>query len=169
MKTCISRITCVAIVLTSLCISSCSHNPEVLTQRQRSIVTDSVNQMMASAESAVSRDGPVAWLRYFSGAPDFFMASDGQIVFPTSDSAAHFIKNTLVKIISKIVLHWSNIRIDPLTPGLAFVGAAFHEDLTDASGKKLPQDGYFTAIAQKTKEGWKLRNAHWSSKNVVTK
>ena len=152
-----------------LFLNSCNTHSDVLTKKQRTLVSDSIQKMMTSIEKDISHDGPVAWIRYFSGSPDFFMVSDGQIVFPTGDSATHFINNTLVKIIPKIVLHWSNVRIDPIIPGLASIGATFHEDLTDASGKRMPQDGYFTAIAQKTEVGWKLRNAHWSSKNAIPK
>jgi hypothetical protein len=118
--------------------------------------------MAESIEKNVSQQGPVAWLRYFENTPDFFMASGGQLVFPNIDTATNFINTILIKSISKIELHWSNIRIDPLTPDLAGISAAFHEDITDAAGKKTPQDGYFTAIVHHTTQGWKLRNAHWS-------
>lgn len=90
------------------------------------------------------------------------MASEGQLVFPNNDSAKNFIKNTLVKSISKIELHWNNIRVDPLTTRLAGIAANFHEDITDYEGKKITEDGYFTGIAHQTPQGWQLRNAHWS-------
>jgi hypothetical protein len=106
--------------------------------------------------------GQVAWLRYFENTPEFFMASDGQLVFPNIDSATRFINNTLVKKINKIELHWSNIHIDPLSVMFAGMAASFHEDITDFTGKKISVDGYFTGIAQKTPHGWQLRNLHWS-------
>ena len=109
----------------------------------------------------VTREGPVAWLRYFENTPGFFMASGGNLAFPDNDSATNFIKNDLVKIISKIELRWSNIRIDPLTPAFANVAANFHEDITDSTGKKMT-DGYFTGVAERAPQGWQLRNAHWS-------
>ena len=91
------------------------------------------------------------------------MASDGQLVFPTIDTATSFINNNLVKIIHNIELRWSNIRIDPLANKLASISAEFHEDITDSTGKMTPPDGYFSGIAHQTLEGWKLHNAHWSS------
>src|ERR1035437_8880150 len=141
---------------------SCSNNTESLKPKQASDIQDSVRQMAESIAKNVSHEGPTAWLRYFENTPAFFMASEGQLVFPNNDSAKNFINNILVKSISKIELHWSNIRIDPFTSKLAGIAAIFHEDITDSAGSKLPHDGYFTGIAHQTSQGWKLHNAHWS-------
>ena len=65
-------------------------------------------------------------------------------------------------MISKIQLSWKNIRVDSLAEDLASLSANFHEDITDNTGKKIPEDGYFTAVAQHTIQGWRLCNAHWS-------
>jgi hypothetical protein len=142
--------------------SSCTDNASYLTQKQSSIVKDSVQQMTESIARNVTKEGPVAWLRYFENSTDFFMASEGNLVFLNYDSASNIINTTLVKTISKIELHWNNIRIDPLNNNLACIAAGFHEDLTDYAGKKTLVDGYFTGITKKTSQGWKLHNAHWS-------
>ncbi len=144
-------------------ISSCSNNTESFTQKARSLVQDSVQIMAEAIAKNISGEGPAAWLRYFDNTPDFFMASDGQLVFPNIDTATNFINNILIKIMPKIQLRWSNIRIDPLTPKLASISAVYHEDITDSTGKTTPHDGYFTGIALQTSRGWKLHNAHWSS------
>ena len=121
---------------------------------------------MDSISRNVSQHGPIAWLKYFENTSDFFMVSDGQLVFPNIDTATNFINNVLVKVIPKIQLSWSNIRIDPFTTSFAGISTVYHEDITDSSGKTTPHDGYFTGIAHQTSQGWKLRNAHWSS--IVT-
>jgi SnoaL-like domain len=144
------------------CIVACSDNKKAYTTNQLAAVRDSVQIMTESIARDVSGEGPVAWLKYFENTPDFFMASEGRLVFPNSDSATAFIKNILVKSISKIELRWDHIRIDPLTTKLAGVSANFHEDIIDPTGKKIVGDGYFTGIAEETSQGWKLRNAHWS-------
>ncbi len=118
--------------------------------------------MTASIAKDVSDKGPLAWLQYFKDTSDFFMASGGHLVFANNDSAKNFINHVLVKSIREIKLHWSNVRVDPLTDQLASVGAAFHEDMMDSTGKELPIDGYFTGTAEQTSIGWKLLNAHWS-------
>jgi hypothetical protein len=143
-------------------ISSCCYDADSLTQTQYSIVKKNVTQMVESIAKNVSDKGPVAWLFYFENTPDFFMVSEGQLKFPNKDTATNFINNTLVHNISKIELHWSNIRIDPLTRELASIGAIFHEDIINVDGKKILVDGYFTGIAHQTSQGWKLHNAHWS-------
>jgi hypothetical protein len=144
-------------------ISSCNNNAETFTAKERSIVQDNVKLMTDSIAITVSHEGPIAWLKYFENTPDFFMVSDGQLVFPNIETAKIFINNTLIKVISKIQLRWSNIRIHPLTHSFANISAVYYEDITDSTGKTTPHDGYFTAIAHQTSEGWKLNNAHWSS------
>ena len=143
-------------------IISCNNATESVTSNERSLVRDSVQRMANSIAEDLSHNGPVAWLTYFENSPEFFMAANGQLVFPNIETAKSFINNTLVKIMPKIDLHWSNIQIDPLSNQLAGISAAFHEDIMDSTGKLTPHDGYFTAIAHKTTQGWKLHNVHWS-------
>lgn len=142
-------------------INSCS-NTATPASNELSFAKDSVQLMVESIAKDISEEGPAGWLRYFENSPDFFMVSDGQMVFPNIDTAASFINHNLIRMITKIQLRWSNIRIDPLTSSLASISAGYHEDITDASGTITPHDGYFTGIAHKTSHGWKLHNAHWS-------
>ena len=169
MKTTTHRTILSGLISLLLIAGSCSSNKDSLTPAQASVVKDSVQKMAESIAAAVSHEGPMAWIRYFENSPGFFMASEGQLVFPNNAMANDFIKNKLVKIMPKIELHWSNIRIEPLTRDLASLAATFHEDISYADGRKLPSDGYFTAVARQTSQGWKLHNAHWSTKCEATK
>jgi hypothetical protein len=151
--------------LFSIIISGCN-NTTPFTLQERTVVKDSVQLMAESIAKDISQKGPVGWLRYFENTQEFFMASDGQLVFPNIETATSFINNDLVRMISKIQLSWSNIRVDPLSSSLASISAVYHEDITDSAGKITPHDGYFTAIAHRTSKGWKLLNAHWSGKTT---
>jgi hypothetical protein len=151
------------IALIFVFISSCNNKTESFTPKERSLVKDSVQRMVNSITKDLSLRGPIAWLTYFENTPDFFMASNGQLEFSNIDTAKSFINNILVKIIPKIELRWSNIKIDALTNQFASISAVYHENISDSTGKTTPYDGYFTAIAHQTSEGWKLHNAHWSS------
>jgi len=143
---------------------SCSNKTKALTQQQSTAIRDSVQHMMNMLAKDISDKGPIAWLTYFEKTPDFFMASEGQLVFANDDSATRFIKNTLIKQIRTIGLQWSDMRIDPLTTRFSVVAATWHEEMTDFANGKISQGGYFTAIAEKDAKGWQLRNAHWSVK-----
>jgi ketosteroid isomerase-like protein len=134
----------------------------MLTQKEQAKVQQDVSKMADDIAHDITKDGPSAWLRYFANTPDFFMAVNGQLAFANNDSATAFIQNVLPKIIHDITLQWNNIRIDPLTNDLAVMAADYKETITDAAGKQANNNGYFTAIAQKTEQGWKLRNLHWS-------
>ena len=100
---------CFGLFLFSVFIS-CNNKPDSISLQQSNEVKDSVQHMIELLANDIAHDGPIAWLNYFENTPDFFMASEGQLVFQNSDSATAFIKNTLVKQIQKIELHWSDIR-----------------------------------------------------------
>jgi SnoaL-like domain len=151
-----------ALIGTMLFINSCRNNADSLTSVQSSIVRDSVKQMVETIAKSISHEGPLAWLLYFENSPDFFMAADGQLVFPDNNAATNFLKNIYVKSVSRIELRWKDIHISPFTSKIAGVAAIFHEDITDTVGKMSPSDGYFTGIAEQTAQGWQLLNAHWS-------
>ena len=123
-----------------------------------------LNQFAIDIENGISKDGPITWLNYFEDSADFFMASNGELVFKDYQTAHSFITNVLVKNIAKINLKWRNIKVDPYAANWGYIGAYFHEDLIDQTGKTLAVDGYFTATAHKTTNGWSLRNVHWSIK-----
>jgi hypothetical protein len=152
-------------LLALILLFSCKQNSTTFTASEAASVKDSVQLLAANTAKDISTKGPIAWLDYFEDASDFFMASNGDMAFADYKTADLFIKNTLVKQIPHINLKWSNIRIDPLTPQIAIIGANFHEDITDSLGKVTPFDGYFTAAAHQTAKGWKYRNAHWSIKD----
>jgi hypothetical protein len=146
-------------------VFSCNYPQQQLTPGQISGVKKEVTKFSANIAHNISIKGPVSWLNYFENSPDFFMASEGQMVFHSYASAQTFIQDTLVKSVSKINLQWSHIRINVLTTQAASIGSEFHEDMTMKAGNKtIPLDGYFTATAILTNHGWKLRDLHWSVK-----
>jgi hypothetical protein len=123
-----------------------------------------INTLAVNIETGISKNGPIGWLTYFEDTPDFFMASNGDLVFKDYKTAHSFISNVLIKTISKIKLNWANIRINAFGENWGSIGADFHEELIDPSGKIIAINGYFTATAHKTSSGWKLRNVQWSIK-----
>ncbi len=143
-------------------IISCSNKKGPVTGGQLSEVKDSVMAMTKAIARDVSHDGPVVWLQYFENIPDFYMTSGGRMAFSNIDSITNFLNNTFIKKVSKIDLQWNNIRVDPLSDVLADIGADYQESITDREGKTASSDGYFTALAEKTTKGWKLRNLNWS-------
>ena len=120
-----------------------------------------VRHMADAIVRDLHKDGPIAWLKYFSMSKHFFMASNGQLVFPNNDSAAAFV-HTFAKTIRQIDLSWDDIRVDSLTPHLAILASSFHEVLISAAGRQDTSAGYFTGVVEYLPSGWKLRNAHWS-------
>jgi hypothetical protein len=120
--------------------------------------------MISGLVNDLSNYGAVAWLNYFEESSDFYMVSDGKMTFKDYLTAKNFIDDTLSRLIVKINLQLSNLRIDSLNETMAFIGAGFHEDLADSAGKMVRADGFVTALIKQTDRGWKFRNLQWSLK-----
>jgi hypothetical protein len=149
-------------------INSCKHRSKANAEQKANTI-DSVQQMTDNISRDLSAKGPIAWLDYFDKAPQFFMISDGQLSFQNYPSAEKFIKDTLVKNMTKIALQWKNMRIDLLSMHVASICSGFHEDITMANGQVMPFDGYFSGTAIYTRRGWKLINLHWSTPKTISK
>jgi hypothetical protein len=129
---------------------------------QAATIDDSVRAFAAAVAHSITREGPLAWRRYFLDSPAFFMASEGRLVLPNSDSATRVIRD-LARTIVRIELRWDEgLRVDPLAPGLAVMAAPFHETRLDAAGRRVEETGYFTGVAEHHSGGWLFRDAHWS-------
>lgn len=140
----------------------CDRSPAALTAVHRAALADSVRALALAMVEDVSREGPVAWRRYFAEDSAFFMAAEGWLQFPSSDSASRAIAGLVLQIRS-IELRWGGeLRVDPLGPGLAMVAAPYFEVWVDAAGRRFEETGYFTGLAEHRAEGWRFRNAHWS-------
>ncbi|KPJ87171.1 MAG: hypothetical protein AMS18_14960 [Gemmatimonas sp. SG8_17] len=143
-------------------VLGCRATPVTLDPAHAAAMRDSVTQMAAAIAQDLARAGPSAWLQYFEDTPAFFMASDGQMLFPTRDSADILVGGLATRI-SQIVLDWQDIRVEPIAPGLAVMAAPYHEVVTDTAGAQTSFGGFFTGLATHSTVGWQLRNLHWSS------
>jgi hypothetical protein len=125
-------------------------------------VDEGVRAFMREVARDIMREGPAAWQKHFSESPSFFMASEGLLAFPNRASATAAIQE-LTRTIRHIQLEWGNdLRVDPLTPDLAVVGASYHEIREDAGGRLVDEKGFFTGTAEYRDGRWRFRNAHWS-------
>ena len=125
-------------------------------------VDEGVRAFMREVARDIMREGPAAWQKHFSESPSFFMASEGLLAFPNRASATTAIRE-LTRTIKHIQLEWgSDLRVDPLTPDLAVVGASYHEIREDAGGRLVDEKGFFTGTAEYRDGRWRFRNAHWS-------
>ena len=134
-----------------------------LTPDHAAAVDRAVREFMQSVAHNVSQDGPSAWIQYFDPRPVFFMAVNGQMAFPNGTAAQ---EGTLkfAQTIRHIELKWGDdLRVDPLTAGLAVVAASWSEAQVDTAGHRVDEAGYFTALAEYRDGRWQFRDAHWSS------
>ena len=135
---------------------------EPVTIAMRGEIDVAVRRMAASIAADLSRDGPTAWIRYFDDDPRFLMAADGKLQFDGIAAARSFLSD-FGKRITHVELTWTDVRVDPLAPGVATLAASYREALTDTQGHTMRPNGYFTGVAVRRADGWKLQSLHWSS------
>jgi hypothetical protein len=151
------------ICLATLFIACNSHrlgSPAISPEREAEIRRE-VREFAATVARDVTQDGPSSWRKHFSEGPEFFMASEGHLQFPNSAAAIAGIQE-LTRTIKHLELQFSDVRVDPLTPELAVMGASWHEVAELAEGKRVEDGGYFTGIVEQRKGQWQFRDAHWS-------
>jgi ABC-type glycerol-3-phosphate transport system substrate-binding protein len=157
-----------AALLSALAAAACAPHvaapaaAPVLTPEARSAVQGEVRKFMEDVAAAVTAEGPIAWRREFANRPEFFMASDGVLVFADGAAAAKGI-DALAENLPKITLAFDDLRTDALTPDFAVVGANYSEVQEDGKGLSHTDRGYFTGLAERSGGHWQLRSAHWSS------
>jgi hypothetical protein len=152
----------VVVVLASMACRSEGRSAPTLDAPHAAAITDSVRAFASTVAEGVTRAGPGAWQGFFLDTIAFFMASEGQLVFPTRDSATRAIQH-LVQAIPHIELQWGpDLRVSPLAPGMALLAASYHEAQVDAQGHHLDERGFFTGVVLLHGTEWKFLNAHWS-------
>ena len=154
-------------LLSALALCGChgrahSSASPALTEQERIEVTGDVRVFALEVAQDVTLRGPGAWAKHFSTAPEFFMAAQGTLQFPSGAAAAQGIE-ALIHTLKHIDLRFGDdLRVDPLTADYAVVAASFSEVLTDNADHDTPVSGYFTAVAERRGGTWVFRNAHWS-------
>jgi hypothetical protein len=133
-----------------------------LTAAQQQTITNDVRSFMNEVAQDVTQNGVTAWRKHFEDSPAFFMAVNGALAFPDSQSFTQGMPK-LASMFKHIELTWGNgVRVDPLSVSFATVASLYHEKLTDADGHVMQSDGFFTALAEKRGGQWQFRNVHWS-------
>ena len=134
-----------------------------LTPHHAVAVDRAVREFMQTVAQNVTRDGPLAWIRYLDARTVFFMAVNGQMAFPNGAAAQEGTRK-FAQTIRHIELKWGDdLRVDPLTDDLAMVAASWHEIQVDTAGHPVDEAGYFTGLAEYREGRWQFRDAHWSS------
>src|ERR1700733_550418 len=140
-------------------------NSRSLTEARRAAVEDRVRQFTATVAHDVTRDGPIAWRKFFGDGPEFFMAVNGKLAFPDGQSAAKAIPE-IARQFKHIELRWGqDLRLDALTENLCAVAVSYTEVIDPqpaADSMRGTHTGYFTALAENRNGQWRFRNAHWS-------
>jgi len=134
-----------------------------LTPASDAAIDESARTFMHTVAHDVTQEGPLAWLKFFDTGPAFFMAVNGQLVFPNATAAKEGTQN-FARTINRIDLTWGNdLRVDPLTAELAVVAASWREIQVDKAGHRIEEAGYFTGLVEYRDGHWRFRDAHWSA------
>jgi hypothetical protein len=105
--------------------------------------------------------GPIAWLPHFVRDGTFWMASEGELKFPSYADAERAVL-ALAPTVARMQLEWPDPRIDVLAPGLATFAVDYAELLVDTAGEETRFRGHVTGLLVHTDAGWRVRQLHWS-------
>jgi hypothetical protein len=159
----LGRLIPLCMLLASAGCSRHGADSQPLSPERSAAVENSVRNFVLGVAHDVSSEGPTAWQKEFADDPAFFMAVEGQLVFPNRQVATQAIQN-LPRIIKHIELRWGDdLRIDPLTPDLAVVATSYTEVQTDPEGHQVTETGFFTGVAEYSGGRWQFCDAHWSA------
>jgi hypothetical protein len=137
--------------------------PAPFTKERAAAVDKAVRAFAQEVARDVTQDGPIAWQKYFSDSPDFFMAVNGHLVFPNGAAAKEAMKD-VARAFTHIELRWDDdLRIDPMAPDLAVIATSYHEVRVASSGARIDEDGFFTAAVEYRDGRWQFRGVHWSA------
>lgn len=120
-----------------------------------------VAEFLARIPPDIAREGPRAWRRHLLDDKAFFMATYGALHLRSGEHALRFVDEIAPKI-TQMELTLRDVRIEPLAEDLAAVSAGYAERATLADGGTERFAGWFTGVAVKTRDGWRLQHAHWS-------
>jgi len=152
----------------SLCGACMAQNdapcqPSPFTKERAAAVDRAVRAFAQDVARDVTQDGPIAWQKYFSDRPEFFMAVNGHLVFPSGAAAKEAMKEVALAF-RHIELRWGDdVRVDPMEPDLAVIATSYHEVRVAYSGARIDEDGFFTATVEYRDGRWQIRNVHWSA------
>lgn len=134
-----------------------------LTPAGAAATDESARTFMHTVAHDVTQEGPIAWLKFFNTGPEFFMAVNGQLAFPSPAAAKEGTQN-FARTINRIELTWGDdLRVDALTAELAVVATSWREIQVDKAGHRSEETGYFTGLAEHREGRWRFRDAHWSA------
>ncbi|MDQ6769609.1 MAG: hypothetical protein M3Z54_06440 [Gemmatimonadota bacterium] len=134
-----------------------------LDHHRSALIGDSVRVFAAALANDLSARGMEAWSEHLVLTPRFFMAAGGRMIFPTGDSARRGLVSVR-RAISRMNFEWEGpVRVEPLAPGLAIMGAPYRELRTDTSGRNVDERGFMTAVVSHVGPEWRLLDAHWST------
>lgn len=163
-----------AVAVATGLLSSCARKPAAVEQghglpaEERARVEQQVRDFLGRVAQEVTRDGPTAWRGEFAEGQEFFMASDGKLVFGDGRAAAEGMDD-VAKAIKRIELRWGkDLKVDVLTPALAVVGTSWQERQETSQGQVVNESGYFTGVTEKQEGRWVFRDAHWSVAPVAS-
>jgi hypothetical protein len=152
-----------AVLLLGMAVGCGASREGRLTAEQAATTERGVREFAQDVARDVTHEGPVAWQSFFEDTPAFFMAVNGQVAFANGAAAQAAIPG-IARAIPQIELRWGDdVRVDVLGPDVATLAAPYHEVQSNAAGKRVEENGYFTGTVEKRGGRWKFRNAHWSS------
>jgi hypothetical protein len=143
------------LLLTTACAA-----PEAGRGRPGTVAAEAL-RALEGVPSHLAEQGPLGWVDLCDDAPDFCMASEGELKFP-SHAALREAMAAFGPTVARMRLSWIDPRVDPLSTDLAGFATGYDELLVLESGEELRFGGHVTGVLRRTPGGWRIARLHWS-------
>lgn len=119
--------------------------------------------MLNSYHNDIERDGLMAEFRYLDSSEDFFWVPPGYNTALGYDTIKTIILSGAPGM-AKAELQWDQLRVNPLTPGLATYSGVVSGSYTDTAGNVFPHWIIESGTVIKREDGWKLLSGQTASR-----
>jgi ketosteroid isomerase-like protein len=150
------------IVIGAAAVMACSSGTGSLTAGRRASMVDSVQAALAAWTGAINRRDFAAASRFYASDSSFRWIEDGQLRYRTP-AEVRAAMQAMTPLYRDIALTLTDVRVTPLSAGVAAVTTEFTQKMTDTLGAV---DGYAGAISMTMIDGpsgWRFLVGHTSS------
>ncbi|HEY4320474.1 MAG TPA: nuclear transport factor 2 family protein [Gemmatimonadales bacterium] len=148
----------------ALAMAACSPGagPDSLSSSGRASIVDSVQATLTAWTGAINRRDFGAASRFYTTDSSFRWIEDGQVRYRKAAEIRSAMES-MAPLYREIAFNLTDVRVTPLSPGVATVTTEFTQKMTDTLGAV---DGYAGAISMTMvdgPDGWRFLVGHTSS------
>lgn len=134
---------------------SCIQKQSHLSDEDKNMIRQEIRQMLHDYDQAVREKGLIGEFDYLDNSPDFFWVPPGYQSALSYDSVKSILSQNAPNF-NSVKFEWLDLKINPLSNGLANYTGLVKSVMIDTSGKELVSLILETGTVIKRQAGWKI-------------